>query len=58
MLDQYESCLLSELCLCEVDLRVDFRIHTRFPQYDTLTSILNGFLCLFQLQQTNACSEI
>lgn len=24
MLDQYENCLFSELCLCGVDLRVDF----------------------------------
>lgn len=38
MLDQYENCLFSELCLCGVDLRVDFFLmHTRFPQNDTLT---------------------
>ena len=42
MLDQYENCLFSELCLCGVDLKVDFRIHRRFPQDDTLTSLLNG----------------
>ena len=46
MLDQYENCLFSELCLCEVDLRVDIRIHTGFPQYCTGTSLWNGFLFL------------
>lgn len=34
MLDRYENCLFSELCLCGVDLKVDFRIHARVPQYD------------------------
>lgn len=53
MLDQYENCLFSELCLCGVDLRVDFRIHTRFPQYDTLTSLLNGSLFLSHSTSTD-----
>lgn len=55
MLDQYENCLFSELCLCGVDLRGDFLMHTRFPQNDTLTSLLNGFLFL---PETNLHSEI
>lgn len=53
MLDQYENDLFSELCLCGVDLKVDFRIHTRVPQYDTLTSLSNGFLFLPYVTSTD-----
>lgn len=58
MWDQYENCLFSELCLCGVDLKVRFRIHTRFFQYDTLTSLLNGFLFLPYTTSANLCSQI